>query len=103
MRGLWLDLEAFPDPTILPEKVGLLVFRLARQPSPRFPLAYGMQAVGELPMTVSSTLQKTKEKYQEGDSLLFRNFEPQVYTIWNCRTSRAREGWLSAHLVTITR
>ena len=54
-------------------------------------------------MTVSSTLQKTKEKYQEGDSLLFRNFEPQVYTIWNCRTSRAREGWLSAHLVTITR
>lgn len=41
------------------------------------------QAVNEDPMTVNRFLQKNREKYSEGDSLFFRNFEPKVYTVWN--------------------
>ena len=32
---------------------------------------------------VSEFLRKNSEKYQQGDSELFRNFEPKVYTVWN--------------------
>ena len=39
--------------------------------------------VKQTPQAVNQFLQKKKEDFQEKDSFFFRNFEPQVYTVWN--------------------
>ena len=34
-------------------------------------------------MRFSAILQETSEKYRENQTDIFRNFDPQIYTVWN--------------------
>lgn len=41
------------------------------------------EAVGVDVMIVNRFLQEHRQKFQENDSLNFRNFEPEIYSVWS--------------------